>query len=312
MNILRLTLPLLVMPLLIGPCSGASQNSISSHRQHVTAQDTQQQLDRILRHQSAEWLLMAPHLPDTQTGSAEQLTMAGDVLRARRMTEDALDYYNYALLRGGDEAALRNRVGVTEMELRHPELARISFNRVLKIDRKNAPAWNNLGATDYLAGDYRGAVDRYKHALKLNRNSAVYHSNLGTAYFELADYDSARHEFAVAIKLDPAIFDQGGWAGLQAHVLSPHDRGRFCVEMARLAALNHDDAGVLHWLNMAVSTDSESASSMLRDAAFNSYRKDPRVLLVLQNARTLRGHQMVASGPIPPLPSAGNAEDAHR
>jgi tetratricopeptide (TPR) repeat protein len=228
------------------------------------------------------------------------------------MPEDALDYYNDALLRGGDEKTLRNRVGVTELELRHLGLARIAFNRVLKIDRKDAVAWNNLGATEYLVGNYRGAIDHYKHALKLNRKSAVYHSNLGTAYFQLADYDSARHEFTVAIRLDPKVFDDGGWSGLQAHVLSTHDRGRFCVEMARLAAVNHDDAGVLHWLNMAVSTDFDSVGEMLTDAAFAPYRKDPRVLLVLRNARNLRRHQIASAGPIPPLLSASDKENTSR
>lgn len=304
MNIPRKIYPFLVLPLLLSWQKPFAQSS-SSPATGAQVKTYDATLERIERHQSADWLLVEPHLPDPATASPERLTMAGDVLRARRMPEDALDYYNYALARGGDEATLRNRLGVTELELHQPELARIAFNRVLKIDANNAAAWNNLGATEYLTGDYRSAIGHYKHAIKYRHNSAVYHSNLGTAYFELSDYDSARNQFAAAIKLDPTIFDQGGWAGLQAHVLSPHDRGRFCVEMARLAALNHDDAGVLHWLNLAVSTNTDSVAVMLRDPAFTSYRKDPRVLLVLENARSLRNRQ-IANSPVPPLPDIEN------
>lgn len=300
MNILRVALPLIAVPLLMGTRIGSAQTFPSSSIQ-ASSMQVNQQLEVIERHQSLDWQLVAPHLPNPVTGSAHDLQIAGDVLRARRMPEDALDYYNYALLRGGNEQVLRNRMGITQLALRHPELARVSFNRVLKIDRNDAAAWNNLGATEYLVGDYRGAIDHYKHAVKLDRKSAVYHSNLGTAYFEEADYESARREFTAAVHLDPKVFDEGGWAGLQAHVLSTHDRGRFCVEMARLAATSHDDLGVLHWLNMAVSTDFDSVTSMLGDPAFAPYRKDPRVLLVVQNARNLRRRQIASAGPIPPL-----------
>lgn len=308
MNIPRRILPFFVLPLLLSAQKLSAQSSSSSDSRARTYSAT---LDRIERHQSPDWLLVEPHLPDPATASPERLMVAGDVLRARRMPEDALDYYNYALARGGNEATLRNRLGVTQLELHQPELARIAFNRVLKIDPRNAAAWNNLGATEYLAGDYRSAIGHYKHALKFRHNSAVYHSNLGTAYFEVSDYESARSQFAAAIKLDPTIFDQAGWSGLQAHVLSPHDRGRFCVEMARLAALNHDDAGVLRWLNLAVSTNTDSIATMLRDPAFTTYRKDPRVLLVLENARTLRNRQ-IANGPVPPLPEIENAASTGR
>jgi tetratricopeptide (TPR) repeat protein len=262
--------------------------------------------ERMLRHESSDWLLMAPHLPNPTTASTAQLELAGDVLRARRMTEDALDFYEFALVRGGSEASVRNRIGVTELELRHPELARIAFNRVLKLDHNNSQAWNNLGATDYLAGDYRSAISHYRRAIKLSPDSAVFRSNLGTAYFEIADYDSARSEFAQALKLDPKVFDQGGWSGLQAHVISTRDRGRFCAEMARMAALNHNDAGVLHWLDMAVSSDPEAVNETLRSAAFDRYRKDPRVLLLLQNARILRSRQVAVSTPIPTLTAPTN------
>ena len=53
--------------------------------------------DRAALHRSSEWDLILPHLPDPATATAAQLELSGDVLRARRFPEDALDYYQYAL-----------------------------------------------------------------------------------------------------------------------------------------------------------------------------------------------------------------------
>ncbi len=49
--------------------------------------------ERQLLHQSADWALIAPHLPDPATASATELELAGSLLQARRFPEDALDYY---------------------------------------------------------------------------------------------------------------------------------------------------------------------------------------------------------------------------
>src|SRR5271168_850778 len=67
-------------------------------QQNPTAADM-----RELRHQDPQWQSVKLHLPDPATATAQQLETVGDVLRARRFPEDAIDYYNYALQRGGDE-----------------------------------------------------------------------------------------------------------------------------------------------------------------------------------------------------------------
>src|SRR5271170_4577443 len=64
---------------------------------------------RQIEHQDPQWLQVAPHLPDPLTASAAALETAGDVLRARRFPETAVDYYTYALRRGGEETQLLNK-----------------------------------------------------------------------------------------------------------------------------------------------------------------------------------------------------------
>src|SRR5579875_3970850 len=184
--------------------------------------------ERAALHNSPDWALIQPHLPDPKTASAAQLEMAGDVLRARRFPEDALDYYGYALQRGGDVSELLNKMGIVRLELRQVDLAHAMFLRTVRAHKKDAVAWNNLGVTDYAMQDYRGAIGAYRHAVKLDKGSAVFHSNLGLAYFEKGDAEEARVEFARALQIDPAIMSGGDNGGTTAHVLGAHNYGGMC------------------------------------------------------------------------------------
>jgi tetratricopeptide (TPR) repeat protein len=258
--------------------------------------------ERETRHASPDWLLVQPHLPSPTTGTAAQLQLAGDVLRARRMTEDALDYYRYALARGGDEGALLNRIGITELELHQPALARAMLRRATQVKPRNPDSWNNLGAAEYADADFHAAVTDYKRAIKLNKKDATFHANLGTAYFDMKDFESAQKQFAQAFALDHTVFDRNGFGGVEAHILSPADRGRFCFEMARLAAAHHDEETMLHWLAQASEAGYDVAPEMANDHHLYAYRKDPRVELILTNARALRGRNLAASAPVPTLP----------
>ena len=275
---------------------------LTSLAAHAQQSGYTQALDRLDRHQTAEWAAVAPHLPDLKTGSPAALEIAGDVLRARRMPEDAIDYYRAAALRGGDEATELNRIGVTLLELHDAAQARICFKRAVLLKNKSSEAWNNLGAAEYIQGNYPGAIQSYKHAVKLNKKAAVFHSNLGTAYFEVKDFESAEKQFIFALKLDPDVFAKGGASGIQAHVLSPADRGRFCYEMAKLAAQQGKDAEVLDWLAKAVETGFAVKYEMNQDKSFVAYRTDPRVAILFKNAKAMRAGLVATSGPVPTLP----------
>jgi Flp pilus assembly protein TadD len=269
--------------------------------------DAKTDLLREQGHQDPQWQIVQPHLPDPMTASAEQLETAADVLRARRFPVDALEYYGYALQHGGDQVRLLNKMGVTAMELRNIQQARSYFQRALKLNKKNAEAWNNLGAAEYLERRFSNAISDYNRAIKLDKKSSSYHSNLGTAYFELKDFESARKQYDIALKLDPQMFERRrqGNGGITAHMLSPEDRARFCFEMARLYAKNGDEENMLHSLQMASEGGFEVADAMRFDASLGPYRKDPRVLLILQNARALRAGRnatAIAAGALPPLP----------
>lgn len=293
--------PLLLIGLLgISPQSSAELPS--SLQQNITTSDAAM---RELRHQDPQWQSVKLHLPDPATATEQQLETVGDVLRARRFPEDALDYYVYALRRGGNEVVLMNKIGVTQLDLRHIAAARACFERAVHLKKKDAVAWNNLGAVEYSDRRFATAVSDYNHAIKLNKTSAIYHSNLATALFEEKNYKGAREHFKIALQLDPDVAHHDGTGGLTAHMLSPEDHARYCFEMARLYAELGDETNLLHYLTMASEGGFDVMDEMRSDEVMARYRKDPRVIMLVKNAQALRsGRASVddASGKIPPLP----------
>ena len=262
---------------------------------------TNARLDRALRHSDVQWIAVAPHLPDPATATPADLENAADVLRARRLPEDALEYYGYALARGGDPGRLAVKLGVVDLELQQVTLARAQFRHAVKLAPKNADAWNDLAATEYLQRDSSHAISDYKHALKLNYRVASFHSNLGTALFEQKNYKKAVEEYTIALQLDPEVFEKHSGAGVTAHMLSPDDHGRFCYEMAKLALARGDEAEMLHWLAKAAESEFDLRSAMGGDKAMAKYRDDPRVLVLTQSAKALRTQQVVSLGSIPDI-----------
>ncbi len=290
---LRFPLPLLAVlgvALVAGPSDLAAQQSRSNAK-----------LDRALRHSDIQWITVAPHLPDPTTATPAELEQAADVLRARKMPEDALDFYGYALARGGDGARLALKEGVTELELQNVSLARALFRHSVKLNPKDPEAWNNLAAAEYLQRDLSHAISDYKKAVKLNRNVATFHSNLGTAYFETKGYKQAVEQFAQAISLDPDVFEKHSGNGVMAHMMAPADRGRFCYEMAKLAIGRGDEAEMLHWLTKASESGFDLRSGMSGDAQMAKWRNDPRVTVLTQSTKALRTTQVVSLGAIPEL-----------
>jgi tetratricopeptide (TPR) repeat protein len=240
-------------------------------------------------HESDQWKEIASHLPDPKTASAKDLMQQADILRARRFPEDALDFYRYALDRGGDVVVLTNRLGLTEMEMKNFQLAHAYFQQAVKLNKKSPEAWNNLGASEFVAGATLSAISDYKKAIKLDKHSAVYHSNLASAYFDTKNFKGARKELAAALKIDPTIFSRkeaGG--GLEAHVLSSQDRARFSFEMAKLYAQNGVEDQMLHSLAMAAEAGMDLAHELRRDPVLGKYLADPRVALIIHNAEVLR------------------------
>lgn len=262
--------------------------------------------ERAALHRGPEWDTIAPHLPDPKLGTAAQLETAADVLRARRFPEDALDYYGYALARGGSVTELLNKMGVVRLELRQTALAHEMFLRSVRAKKNDAQAWNNLGVTEFATQNYRAAIADYKRASKIDKHSAVFHSNLGMAYFEMKDMASARHELTLAIKLDPGIMQSRDGGGSTAHVLGSQNYAELCFQMASLYAREHQVGAMRLWLAKAAEGGFDVNEGMHSDAALQPYTKDTEVRLMLANTAEMRKHTVAKTS----APSLGPSADA--
>jgi len=259
-------------------------NSIKSQQQPTPLTITRARL-----HDSDQWRDIERHLPDPNTATAKILEQQADILRARRFPEDALDFYRYALARGGDQVTLINKIGLTHLEMKNLQLAQAQFARAVKLNKKSPEAWNNLGAAQFISGSSGSSVSSYKHAIKLDKRVAVYHANLATAYFETKNFNGARKELATAMKLDPDIFNRKeGTGGVEAHVLSSDERARFSYEMAKLYAQNGLEEKMFHSLAMASEAGMDIARELRKDPILAKYQNDPRVLVLIQNAEAMR------------------------
>lgn len=258
-------------------------------------------------HNSPDWVLVAPHLPDPATSSAATLELEGDVLRARRFPADALDYFRYAYNRGGNPGVLINKMGVTELELGNVSMARLYFQASLKKHRKNPQTWNNLGAVEFMEKQYTNAIRDYKQAVKFDRGSAVYHSNLGLAYVEVKDFDEGRNHLATALRLDPEIFARHNMAGSSLHILATGNRAEFCFEMAKAYAMLGNEAEMLHSLETASEAGMDIQSTIRYDKDMGRYVNDPRVLEIVRIAKSMRASRAAAAvaSALPPIAPAG-------
>jgi tetratricopeptide (TPR) repeat protein len=257
--------------------------------------------ERAALHASPDWKLVEPHLADPATASAAQLELQGDVLRARRFPEDALDYYGYAIARGGDVSVLLKKMGVVRLELQQAPLARSMFLRCVRAHKNDPEAWNDLAATDYVLGAYATAISEYKHAVRLDKSSAVMHSNLGMAYFANKDTDRARAQFALALRLDPKIMESRDEGGVTAHILATKDFAGLCFEMAIMFAQQQKPQAMRLWLSKASERGYDVREGMRDNAVFHPYLKDPQIVMMLQN--TSRMHKGVALADVPETPA---------
>jgi tetratricopeptide (TPR) repeat protein len=261
-----------------------------------------------LAHQSSDWALVAPHLPDPVTSDAKTLEMEADLLRARRFPDDALDYYGYALKHGGDAATLFKKMGVTELEIGNQIMARGYFQHAVNLRRRDAEAWNNLGAVDFMRQKYGAAVTDYKRAIKLDKRSPVFHSNLGMAYVEEKDPQAAKNEFVIALRLDPELFKHGNSTGTSLHMISTADHANFSFQMARVYAHIGNKPEMLRSLEAASEAGMDVQYEMAGDRDLAPFVHDPRVVEMVKLARAMRASRAartsVAAAAITPLPPA--------
>jgi tetratricopeptide (TPR) repeat protein len=122
----------------------------------------------------------------------------------------ALAYYHLTL-REPKTAAISPKTGehlgklwdVTHQSMRENRFLRAekALLTILKLDEKNAAAYNRLGILYAKQKEYRDAIDCFEIASSLDATASSLH-NLGLIYYETEHYEKAAIAFEQALKLE--------------------------------------------------------------------------------------------------------------
>ena len=154
--------------------------------------------------------------------------------------------------------------------------AKKSFERSIKMDRKFADSYNNLGVVFYEQKRYGPAVKQYQKAIAIDGSSASFFSNLGAALFSRKEFDPAVVAYQHALQLDPEVFERTSRAGVQAQLPSPEDRARYDYTVAKLYAKMGFSDRSLEYLRKAIEEGFKDVKNVYKDAEFSELRKDKR------------------------------------
>ncbi len=207
--------------------------------------------------------------------SAKELEEQGDALRAQKHYLDSIDFYKAAMAKQ-PSALLWNKEGMAYLLLqRNPEATKC-FEQAVKLDKRDAAGYNNLGYMQYRKESYGKAIHYYQKALSLRPADAVFHYNMASSYFAMHNYKRAAQEYQAAYKLDPDIFDRVSRTGIMAQSTSPEDRAAFSFMVAKMYAQAGDVDHSLEYLRKAMEEGYKKINKVYTDAEFASLREDKR------------------------------------
>ncbi len=119
--------------------------------------------------------------------------------------------YHNAVIRDDELAGVSRKVGdrlgklwdIAHMSMRENRFLRAekALLTILKIDEKNAAAYNRLGILYAKQKEYRDAIDCFEIASSIEATPSSLH-NLGLIYFETENYEKAAVAFEQALKLE--------------------------------------------------------------------------------------------------------------
>jgi tetratricopeptide (TPR) repeat protein len=119
--------------------------------------------------------------------------------------------YHNAVVRDDEIAGVSRKVGdrlgklwdIAHLSMRENRFLRAekALLTILKIDEKNAAAYNRLGILYAKQKEYRDAIDCFEIASSIEATPSSLH-NLGLIYFETENYEKAAVAFEQALKLE--------------------------------------------------------------------------------------------------------------
>lgn len=214
---------------------------------------------------------------DMKAMTVAQLEKAGDLARAQKNYDLAIDYFQTAVKKDRKNAGIYNKLGLAQLRNNDLKAARLSFEKASKISSKYAEAINNIGAVEYLKKNYGGAAKYFKKAVALDESHATYHVNLGAAWFSQKKMDRAIAEYIRAMELDPEAFRQESKVGIAAQIATPEERAQYAYALAKAYAKRGDLNGCLECLKKAKEQGFRNLANVYKDEEFSRLRDNPKL-----------------------------------
>ncbi|HMF76746.1 MAG TPA: tetratricopeptide repeat protein [Bryobacteraceae bacterium] len=209
----------------------------------------------------------------------------GDIYMARKMYREAIDMYREG---PANSAVLANKIGIAFHQLLLLDLAKKSYERSIKLDKKYPEAINNLGTVYYSRKNFRRAIGYYKRALHLSPPSASIYSNLGTAYFGRKDYKRAAECYQRAMQIDPDVFERRSSFGTLMMERSVEERATFHLYLAKMYAKAGASERALIYLRKALEEGVKDREKIPDIPEFAALKTDPAFKqLLIDNPKPL-------------------------
>ena len=204
--------------------------------------------------------------------------MRGDIMMARKMYREALDYYKP----GAEKSPiLANKTGIAYHQMLDLNNARKYYERAIKLNPKYAEAINNLGTIFYARKSYRRAIEQYKKALRMTPESASILSNLGTAYFARKNYDEASKAYQAALAVDPEVFERRNTQGTLLQDQTVEERAKFHYYLAKTYAQAGTKDRALLYIRKALEEGFKDREKFVKDPEFAALQDDPEFKLLM-------------------------------
>lgn len=161
-------------------------------------------------------------LPEAKrTAAISKHVDAGVDLQSRKLYDQAIEEYKYALKADSRNAAILVNIGSAYQQKGDFDNAISYYQQALSIDSNNSAAQQGLKASQdgrqaqmltqtassaselFKLGKYDDAIAKYQQLLQYNKNDPETHFNLAATYEAKKDLDDAIAEYRQAIALDP-------------------------------------------------------------------------------------------------------------
>jgi protein O-GlcNAc transferase len=198
----------------------------------------------------------------TKTDSPGVRRAMARAMQSQGNYQDAVEMLRQALKEEGGQgnSETHTLLGISLRELRFFPEAEESLKTAIKINKKNAEAWNALGVLRQVSGQ-DGATEAFREACKFAPDLAEYHNNLGFSLYLAKQYKEASESLRRAVTIAPDVprFRNNLGFALGANGLYDDAKNSFLAAGTEAQALNN--LGVVYENNGEISKATEAYAS---------------------------------------------------